>query len=151
MAWILDRLCAESSAAGSLPDAFEPDWRRSWALARVAERRRDDDTAAAWISAALASGSADATLAVAPSFTVDAVRILKRSRRWTDLEALLGAVLAAGAGAWAHREAAILYEHRLARLEKALGHARQCGEPGREERLLRRLARVAGTEQGVDP
>jgi len=151
MAWILDRLCTESRAAGAGPDAIEPDWRRAWALARVAERRRDDNTAAAWICAALAAGSAEATFAVAPPFTVDAVRILKRARCWVDLEALLEAALASGAGTWAHREAAILYEHRLARLEKALGHARQCGEPGREERLLRRLARSAGTEQGVDP
>lgn len=151
MAWILDRLCTESAAAGSVPDACEPDWRRAWALARVAERRRDEEMAAAWIAMALAAGGAEAAHVATHSFTVDAVRILKRSRRWMDLEQVLERVLAAGAGAWAHREAAILYEHRLLRLEKALGHARQCGEPGREERLLRRLARVAGTEQGVEP
>ena len=72
---------------------------------------------------------------------VDAVRILKRRRHWPEVEAVLHVALAAGAGRWAHREAAILYEHRLPRLDEALRHARLAGEPGREERLRRRSAR----------
>lgn len=154
MAWILDRLCTESAAARRPPgsaEPAEPDWHRAWALARVAERRRDDAAAAQWMAAALAAAAEGAAHAAAPSFGVDAVRMLKRVRRWPELESVLAAVLAQGAGAWAHREAAILYEHRLTRLETALGHARQCGEPVREERLLRKLARSAGTEQGVEP
>jgi hypothetical protein len=151
MAWILDRLCTESVAARCPPEKLEPDWRRAWALARVAERRRDGEAAVAWMAAALMAAGPGAVYATAPSFAVDAVRMLKRARRWLDLEALLVAVLAQGAGAWAHREAAILYEHRLTRLEAALRHARQCGETGREERLRRRLARSAGPEQGVEP
>jgi uncharacterized protein YprB with RNaseH-like and TPR domain len=151
MAWILDRLCTESAAARRSPETPEPDWRRAWALARVAERRRDDEAAAEWMTAALTAAGSGVAQATAPSFTLDAVRMLKRARRWLDLEALLMAVLEQGAGAWAHREAAILYEHRLTRLETALRHARQCGEPGREERLRRRLVRSAGPEHGVDP
>jgi uncharacterized protein YprB with RNaseH-like and TPR domain len=151
MAWILDRLCTESAAARCPPEKLEPDWRRAWALAKVAERRRDDAAAAGWMTAALAAAGPGAPPAIAPSFAVDAVRMLKRARRWQDLEALLVAMLAQGAGAWAHREAAILYEHRLTRLEAALRHAQQCGEAGREERLRRRLARATGPEQGVEP
>ena len=106
--------------------------------------------AADWLAAALAAGGLGASCPAAPSFPTDAVRMLKRARRWRELEAVLAEALAQGAGPWAHREAAILYEHRLARLETALGHARQCGEPGREERLRRRLARTAAPEPGED-
>jgi uncharacterized protein YprB with RNaseH-like and TPR domain len=150
MAWILDHLCSASAAASCAPEAGGADWRRAWSLAKVAERRRDDGLAADWVAAALAAGGLGASRPAAPSFVTDAVRMLKRARRWLDLETLLAEALAQGAGAWAHREAAILYEHRLARLETALGHACRCGEPGREERLRRRLARAAAPEPGED-
>ena len=150
MAWILDHLCTESAAALCAPVGPETDWRRAWALAKVSERRRDEEAAAGWLAAALAGGGLGAARPAAPAFAADAVRILKRARRWLDLEAVLVDSLAQGAGSWAHREAAILYEHRLARLEMALWHARQCGEPGRENRLRRRLARAAGAQQGED-
>jgi uncharacterized protein len=147
MAAILARVCHESEAAGRPPEAAERsgvDWRRSWALARVAERRADGPAALGWARAALAAapqGAADAapdTVALAR----DVVRILKRARLWDELEALLDGVIAAG-GLWAHREAAMLYEHRLPRLELALRHAEHCAEPARLARLRRRLARAA--------
>jgi uncharacterized protein YprB with RNaseH-like and TPR domain len=143
MACILERLCGESAALAAEPAAVE-DWRRAWALARVAERRRDDAAAARWLAAALDAGGGTEARAAGVAFAVDAVRILKRARRWEDLERLLHAEIAAGAGAWAHREAAILYEHRLPRLEQALRHAGELDDPGRLARLQRRLARVAG-------
>lgn len=122
------------------------DWRRAWALARVAERRREPGQAAVWIAAALAAfargpGVAEGT---ATPLLVDAVRLLKRDRRWVEVETVLAAAVQAGAGEWAHREAAILYERRLPSLERALRHATLAGEPGRVARLNRRLAREAG-------
>lgn len=143
MACILERLCNESAALAGEPTAAE-DWRRAWALARVAERRRDEVAAARWLAAALAANGGVEARTAGVAFAVDAVRILKRARLWEDLERLLLAELAAGAGTWAHREAAILYEHRLPRLDQALRHAGELDDPGRLARLQRRLARMAG-------
>jgi hypothetical protein len=44
-----------------------------------------------------------------------------------------------------HREAAILYEHRLLDLERALRHARLAGDEHRTARLERLLARRDST------
>jgi uncharacterized protein YprB with RNaseH-like and TPR domain len=138
MAHILERVCTEGDAASVPPDAGCDDWRRAWALARVAERRRDDAAAAGWMLASLAGDALGQAGAQTRALAVDAVRILKRRRHWHEVEAVLRAALDAGAGRWAHRESAILYERRLPRLDEALRHARLAGEPGREERLLRR-------------
>ncbi len=46
---------------------------------------------------------------------------------------------------WVHREAAILFEHRLVQLDRALYHGRLCGEMGRRERLERKILK-AGEE-----
>lgn len=148
MGWILSRLCAESEAAEG--PAGGADWRRAWALANVAARRRDAALAGAWMAAALAAGGHSPSGGGRPAFELDAVRIFKRARRWHDLESVLATILAAGNGAWAHREAAIFYEHRLPRLEQALFHARACGETVRIERLRRRLAGAAGLERGAE-
>ncbi|MBE0565028.1 MAG: hypothetical protein IH621_03660, partial [Krumholzibacteria bacterium] len=45
-----------------------------------------------------------------------------------------------------HREAAILWEHRLGDPEKALAHARLTGDHRRIERLERRRARRSAGE-----
>lgn len=149
MASIMDRLCAEhAAAAGPIPGPVT-DWRRAWALARVAERRRDTAAAAGWIAVALAMGGRSPGDVPRASFEMDAARILKRARCWRELEALLAAVVADGVGDWAHREAAILYEHRLPHLEQALRHARIWGERVRIERLERRLAGPADAERGA--
>lgn len=141
MAHILGRVCGEGEAVSRPANDAGGDWRRAWALARVAERRRDDAAAAGWMLALLAGNALlEAGLQTRP-LAVDAVRILKRRRHWPEVEVVLHAALAAGAGRWAHREAAILYEHRLPRLDEALRHARLAGEPDREERLRRRTAR----------
>ena len=77
-----------------------------------------------------------------PRFVNDAIRILKRSGDWRLVEDLVHWGLAAPAPALSlHREAAILYEHRLVDLEKALAHARLCGENGRVGRLKRKRVR----------
>lgn len=145
MAHILARVAAEGAAVATPPAADEPcgdlhAWRRAWALARVAERRRDTVAGAGWVLAAMSAGALrDAGTQLLP-FCADAARLLKRRRRWAEVEMVLQAALAAGGGRWFHREAAILYEHRLRRLDLALIHAASAGDAARLERLQRRLA-----------
>lgn len=150
MALILGRACAarqelERPAAGGPGDPL-----RAWALARVARRRGEHAAAADWITVALSAGgdpgSADVRL-----LARDAVLMLKRAARWIDLERLLEEEIATGGGAWAHREAAILYERRLRRLDRALIHAGLAAEPARVSRLRRRLERAAATGKAEGP
>ncbi len=141
MARILGKVCREGEVVSAPSPEAGGDWRRAWALARIAERRRHDEAAAGWMAIALEAGGLGVAGPQANALAVDAVRILKRTRRWGEVESVLRVVLAGDGGNWAHREAAILYEHRVPCLEAALAHARLAGDPGREERLLRRLAR----------
>lgn len=149
MAEILARLCAAAAELAEPAPPVAADWQRAWALAMVAGRRRDHARAADWLEALLAADAAAQVREVKAGFGPVAVRILKRARRWQRLASFLDAELAAGAGAWAQREAAILYEHRLPCLERALQHAGQLAEPARVERLHRRLER-AGRRDGGD-
>jgi hypothetical protein len=150
MAAILGHACAAREAL-ERPAAPGPgDPQRAWALARVARRRGEHAAAADWISVALSAG-AEVGLDDLRSLARDAVPMLKRAGRWTDLERLLGDEIAAGAGPWAHREAAILYERRLRRLDRALAHAGLAAEPARVLRLRRRLERAAGTGKADGP
>jgi hypothetical protein len=76
-------------------------------------------------------------------FLSDAVRILKRGGDWKVVESLLEAGLSEGLNEpWIHREAAILYEHRLVDLARALDHALESGEDYRVQRLEKLLGRV---------
>ncbi|MBM4130400.1 hypothetical protein FJ250_05145 [bacterium] len=142
LAAILDRACAAREELDRPAVAGPGDPLRAWALARVASRRREHATAADWIGVALAAGAEPGTQD-ARRLAREAALLLKRAGRWTELERLLVSQIDAGAGAWAHREAAILYERRLRRLERALVHAGLAAEPARVERLRRRLARTA--------
>jgi len=75
-----------------------------------------------------------------PRFLADAVRILKRGGDWLLVERVINDGLAAGVDEpWLHREAAILYEHRLDQRPKALDHALKSGEDHRVARLRRLL------------
>ena len=134
-------LCAVAAAARGLeepPAAAAPDWRLAWALGRTCERRRAHGAAAAWMRAAAEAGPAREDRA----FLGDAVRILKRDRDWSRALRLIDAALAAGGGeAWLHREAAIIWEHRLDDPDKALAHARRSGDLHRIVRLERRRGR----------
>ncbi len=119
-------------------------WQDAWARGRVCERRRLDGEAAAWFSRAaddaglgvLAPGHlADVPLA----FLLDAVRVLKRAAAWERVARLLETGLALHPEEpRLHREAAILYEHRLDDLARALRHAEILGEPRRVARLRSR-------------
>ncbi len=122
-------------------------WQDAWSRGRVCERRRHDADAAAWLARAvddagvgpLASGHlADVPLV----FLLDAVRVLKRTAAWTRVADVLETGLALHPREpRLHREAAILYEHRLDDLARALWHAEVLGEP-------RRLARLRSRRDG---
>ncbi|PID80312.1 hypothetical protein CSB20_07875 [bacterium DOLZORAL124_64_63] len=121
-------------------------WRDAWALGRIAERRRSAAAAERWILAATEGSCAAPEAALREArFVADAVRILKRGAHWERVRRLLGGCLRAGLREpWVHREAAILYEHRLGRLQDALEHARLCGEADRIARLEKKQARIQG-------
>jgi len=131
------QLTAPDAHAAALP------WEDAWSAARVCEGWGDRHRAAAWIAAALAGGSARGEAVHA-----DAVRLLKRARDWRAVESALEAALATcGDRPWVHREAAILYEHRLGQLQRARHHAERLGDPIRLARLARKLERAG---LGVD-
>ena len=132
------RRLVEVDAAGT--------WREAWALGRIAERRRCGEAAQRWMLAATEGEAAAPEAALGEArFVADAVRILKRGARWETVRRLLAGCLRAGLDeAWVHREAAILFEHRLELLDEALEHARLCGEADRVARLEKKLAHLQG-------
>ncbi|MDO9171053.1 MAG: ribonuclease H-like domain-containing protein [bacterium] len=148
MAAILDAATARSRLLGAPTTSAPPEscgplpWQDAWSLARLCERRPDEPAAgraaaAAWIVAAL-PGAAEAD--APPRFYADAVRILKRVRDWERVAALLAECARQhGPQPWTHLEAAILYEHRLGDLRRALAHARALGDAHRAARLRARI------------
>lgn len=157
MAILWDRILGLRDVAdagpGTAGDAMA--WTRCWSLARVALTRGHREVAGRWLRCAVdgwardRSGhevpDADATLS---AFLRDGVRICKRLRDWKLLADLLAAGLAARPGdAGLHREAAILYEHRVRDLDTALMHALQCGEQRRVTRLRTRLDKQGQAER----
>jgi hypothetical protein len=134
MARIFAAISAAAGRLGAPAPAAAQDWRLAWSLGRACERRHDHDAAAAWMRAAVATAPGDV-----PIFLSDAVRILKRDRDWYGALSVIGGALDAGVeGAWLHREAAIIWEHRLGDVGRALDHARRCGDGRRLARLRRR-------------
>jgi uncharacterized protein YprB with RNaseH-like and TPR domain len=129
-------------------------WQDAWSNSRILEARRDSDRSAAWMREALVGleqiGWEDPD-GPPENFGSDAVRILKRVRAWSLVERVLQQGLRRwGDRPWLHREAAILYEHRLHRLEEAMAHARRLGEPVRLRRLTAKLAGASGPAAGRD-
>lgn len=149
MAAILHRTAAAADLLHRGPAAAPADlpWTDAWSLARLAERTAAAPEAAAWMEAALARAPVGAfrrehRLGPPEAFWLDAVRLLKRTADWPRVAALLTRAEGfCGAAVWWQREAAILYEHRLPDLPRALRHARRAADPHRVERLERRLAR----------
>ncbi len=128
------------AAAEAQPRTARAGWRDAWSLGRIAEHRRDHAAAVRWMNAAL--GAAPAGGSWPRPFLADAVRILKRGSSWEPVHRVLRAALDAGLDEpWLHREAAMLYEHRLRRFGDALRHAEHAGDEHRAARLRRRLAR----------
>jgi hypothetical protein len=131
------------------PPVAPPAWQDAWACGRIWELRRDRRRAAAWIERAVAGSglllpvAAEPRDAPAERFAADAIRILKRTRRWELVRTLVERSLVQyGAQPWLLREAAILYEHRLGRPDLALAHATLLGEERRLERLRRKLGQT---------
>jgi uncharacterized protein YprB with RNaseH-like and TPR domain len=119
----------------------EMSWDEAWVLGRICERRRD--TAGSLDLLAVAAHEAPCLAISDQRFLSDAVRILKRGGDWKVVESLLEAGLSEGLNEpWIHREAAILYEHRLVDLARALDHALESGEDYRVQRLEKLLGRV---------
>lgn len=123
--------------SGALP------WHDGWALGRICERRRD--TAGSLLCLASAVRSAPrlpGTGLGEARFLADAVRILKRGGDWKLVEQIINDGFQCGLDTiWLHREAAIMYEHRLVDLRKALDHAEKSGEDHRVARIGRLLDR----------
>lgn len=139
MARLFGEVAGHAALLASPPAAG--DWKLAWALGRIAERRRETDLAVAWMRCAHDRRSAATDGAPDLRYLADAVRILKRSGDWPLVAELIAQGLAAtGPVPWLHREAAILYERRLVDLEKALAHARRCGDTIRIERLKDKLS-----------
>lgn len=134
-----------SQAAQRLDQGIDPaenmDWLDGWALGRICERRRDTDSALACLGVSVASAPRHGAGGLGDSrFLADAVRILKRGGDWLLVERVINDGLFAGVDEpWLHREAAILYEHRLGNRPKALDHALKSGENHRVARLRRLL------------
>ena len=136
------RLLARPPGHGRIPVP----WQDAWSNGRIWEVRGDKQLASAWLEDACQRSVKDKSerlRAACPEvFFRDAVRILKRTRSWSQLEEVIRVGLRSwGDRAWLHREAAILYEHRLDRLEIAWQHAQRSAEPVRLRRLARKLGR----------
>ncbi len=154
MAGIWNALLAWLAVAdGTLPASacdMPLSWSQAWSLARISDGRGRPDRVAWWLARTLDLLDR-VPCAQAPSavdrggFWLDAVRMAKRHRRWPLLERIIAAGLAAGGHVpWLHHEAAILYEHRLGDLDKALLHAVSC----RQERRIQRLTGKLGSRPG---
>lgn len=117
-AWALGRICEFRSAPAAAGDWFRRAWSLEWGgLADPGARQR---------------------------FRRDAVRNLKRCQAWDLVEEILAEGLACDPlDGGLHREAAILYEHRLVDIRRAEYHAERAGD----EYRLARLRRTAGTGQ----
>jgi len=160
MAHIFRRVCEvgsrlahpdeDAASSGNVAGTWEEQWSDRpgwWALGRTYERRLDRSAAAACFAKAWrhpwgqVSGAANRS-----RFQRDAVRNLKRCQRWDLVEKIIlnGLALANETGnekmarSW-HREAAILYEHRLKDLRRAFHHAVLAADEHRTGRLKFRL------------
>jgi hypothetical protein len=139
-------LTALAEVARDLDDprpAPDVPWAMGWSLARACERRRADAAAAGWVRAAAQDEHAGCDL----RFVADGVRLLKRDGDFQGALGLIGGALQGGCDeSWLHREAAIIWEHRLGNPQRALAHALRTGEDRRVDRLRRR-SRADRTEE----
>jgi len=145
---------ATKLAATVPPRAAQLSWQDGWSWGRICEARRDRKGAAGWLTYAVtASGllGDEKPVALPDRFLADAVRILKRTGDWPLVMRVVTRSLARPAApGWLHREAAILYEHRLGRPDLALAHAEALADAHRLGRLRRKLARVPNSGHGAD-
>lgn len=145
---------ADQLAAPVPPRATPLSWQDAWSWGRICESRRDQKRAADWLTYAVTASGLLGDVAVTElpdRFLADAVRILKRTGDWALVLRVVNTSLARPVSpGWLHREAAILYEHRLGRPDLALAHAEAVGDSHRLGRLHRKLARVPDPGRGLD-
>jgi len=140
--WLSEPAPEAVGESWDLPDAGRWDTRAGWwALGKVLERRSEVVRAARCFEQAWSGGWGEV---VGDEnrirFRRDAVRNLKRNQNWETVASVIEDGLADGLDCdRLHREAAILYEHRLVDLERAMKHAIACGEENRQSRLARRI------------
>ncbi len=150
MAEIFGRVCRvgqwlanREDTAARWPDEDLPvDRAGAWALGRICERRQEAEMAASFFTQGWQVGNGGMADPVAQNrFCRDAIRNLKRNRQWDLVEKLIHDALESNENDEAmHREAAILYEHRLVDWERALRHAELAKDEHRVARLQRILA-----------
>ena len=140
MAHIFNEVVSLARVVRNPDKAGKMDWYQAWALGRISENSLEVELSLNWFQQArlaaemVPGGFAD------KRFVADAVRVLKRGGDWAVVENVIACALENGQNDdWLHREAAILYEHRLVDLTRALHHARYAGEEHRLNRLLRKL------------
>jgi hypothetical protein len=153
MAYLFRRVATRTRTLARLPvrgRASVP-WQDAWANGRIWEERGDPARAAGWLTAALQATDLGREVkrpvpqaqVIPETFVRDAVRILKRTAAWSQVEATIKAGLrSCGDRPWLHREAAIMYEHRLCNLHHAWIHAQKAQEPVRLARLSRKLKKL---------
>ncbi len=124
-------------------------WLEAWALGKIAEKAGERALAAQWMLRSATEYPSDSeVMLVDERFVGDAIRLLKRQKAWVEIRGLISEALLAGVDEhWLHREAAILFEHRLHELELALVHAQECSEPRRVQRLQRKIAKGKGIHE----
>jgi len=135
-------------ADGTAPPVTDPffhHWSLAWSLGRISAGRGRVDRMTHWLGMALDLLDDEPPgrrpgAEVHGGFWLDAVQMAKRNRCWPLLRRVVDRGLkTAGAGLWLHREAAILHEHRLGNLDRALAHALSCREENRVARLEKKL------------
>jgi uncharacterized protein len=117
-------------------------WRDAWSLARLCESAGDRDHEARWMARALDDAWSDD--GPPRRFLIDAVRMIKRTGAWDRVvELLVWAEQSHGRAPWSDLEGAILYEHRLVDLARALAYARALGDPHRIARIEAKIETAA--------
>ncbi len=121
-------------------------WLQAWALGRVAEKARLRQEASTWMLKAIHCQSIELEQGFRQAaFVKDSIRLLKREKAWLPVENVISKALLNGLDEpWLHREAAILFEHRLRKPGRALAHAKLCGESSRVQRLEKKIATIEG-------
>jgi len=141
MAHILGLVAQRAQEINEPAESSELPWQQSWALGRIAEMRADKELSINWMKRAWdKSKTQRPTIQSDPRFVQEALRILKRSGDWELVEGVISRALAHDLQElWLHREAAILYEHRLVDLPRARQHASAAGDDHRLSRLNKKL------------
>jgi len=144
MGLILGRLAEEASTMDNQSGEWTGSWADAWSRALVCERRRRRVAASDW-ARHLVPAAAQAEIPL-PGL-LDAIRLLKRVEAWEEVGELVrrGLVRYPDDPRLSY-EGAVLYEHRLGDLTRALDHAEVLGDQHRLSRLRTRLGIVESSE-----